>query len=210
MQTQMRMNVTGRQAAKVAAGPRPAVPSRSARASRPTTVAVNAVHLDFNTKARMRKLRGCGIMEGWACGGGPPLPARAPPNCARGLLPQVFTKEFVKFGPSEEYIVRGGRDKLPLLKDAFAGIKTIGVIGWGSQAPAQAQNLMDSVKAAGLDITVKIGLRAGSPSEAEAEATGFTKAKGTLGEVLDIIAESDLVVLLISDAAQVRRRGGVR
>ena len=44
-----------------------------------------------------------------------------------------------------------------------------------------------------------------SPSVAEAEAVGFTKAKGTLGEVLDVVAQSDLVVLLISDAAQVIR-----
>ena len=62
---------------------------------------------------------------------------------------------------------------------------------------------MDSFAAAGVDAKVKIGLRMSSPSVAEAEAVGFTKAKGTLGEVLDVVAESDLVVLLISDAAQV-------
>jgi ketol-acid reductoisomerase len=32
-----------------------------------------------------------------------------------------------------QYIVRGGRDLFPLLRDAFKGIKQIGVIGWGSQ-----------------------------------------------------------------------------
>ncbi|CAK7323644.1 unnamed protein product [Dovyalis caffra] len=32
------------------------------------------------------------------------------------------------------YIVRGGRDLFPLLRDAFKGIKQIGVIGWGSQS----------------------------------------------------------------------------
>ena len=62
---------------------------------------------------------------------------------------------------------------------------------------------MDSFAAAGVDTKVKIGLRLNSPSVAEAEAVGFSKAKGTLGEVLDVVAESDLVVLLISDAAQV-------
>ena len=37
-----------------------------------------------------------------------------------------------------------------------AGIKKIGVIGWGSQAPARAQNLADTL---GSSVTVSIGLR---------------------------------------------------
>lgn len=61
----------------------------------------------------------------------------------------------------------------------------------------------DSIEAAGLDIKVTIGLRETSPSWAEAEATGFSKAEGTLGEVFDVVADADMVVLLISDAAQV-------
>ena len=36
---------------------------------------------------------------------------------------------------------------------------------------------------------------------------GFTEANGTLGEVFDVISKSDMVVLLISDAAQVRGCG---
>lgn len=83
-----------------------------------------------------------------------------------------------------------------------AGIKQVGVLGWGSQAPAQAQNLRDSFKEANLDIKVKIGLRSGSKSAAEAKECGFTEEAGTLGEVLDVVSESDLVILLISDAAQ--------
>lgn len=77
------------------------------------------------------------------------------------------------------------------------------MIGWGSQAPAQAQNMRDTFKDAGLDIKVTIGLRADSPSVAEAEACGFKRSDGTLGDVFDVVASSDLVVLLISDAAQV-------
>jgi ketol-acid reductoisomerase len=116
---------------------------------------------------------------------------------------QVFEKELLKFADTEEYIVRGGRDKYAQLPQAFAGIKKIGVIGWGSQAPAQAQNMRESFEEAGMDIKVSIGLRGGSASESEAEACGFTKEKGTLGEVFDVIADSDMVILLISDAAQV-------
>lgn len=51
---------------------------------------------------------------------------------------KVFEKELTSFAGIEEYIYRGGRDKFDKLPQAFAGIKQIGVIGWGSQAPAQA------------------------------------------------------------------------
>lgn len=71
------------------------------------------------------------------------------------------------------------------------------------QAPAQAQNLKESLDEVGSDIKVAIGLRKGSPSEAEARACGFTEEAGTLGEVFDMVSTSELVILLISDAAQV-------
>ncbi len=51
----------------------------------------------------------------------------------------VFDKELISFAGREEYIYKGGRDKLHMLPEAFRGIKQIGVIGWGSQAPAQVQ-----------------------------------------------------------------------
>jgi len=75
----------------------------------------------------------------------------------------------------------------------------VGVIGWGSQGPAQAQNIRDSLAEAGMadEVTVKIGLRPGRQSWRDAEALGFE-----LGEVFDVVAEADLVLLLISDAAQ--------
>jgi ketol-acid reductoisomerase len=92
----------------------------------------------------------------------------------------------------------------PLLPKAFEGIERIGVIGWGSQAPAQAQNLRDSLKEAGADINVSIGLRKGSSSFSEAVECGFSEDEGTLGEMFDVIGESDLVILLISDAAQAK------
>ena len=52
---------------------------------------------------------------------------------------KVFTKEMVDVAGEQEYIVRGGRDKFSLLPAALKSVKSIGVIGWGSQAPAQAQ-----------------------------------------------------------------------
>ena len=72
------------------------------------------------------------------------------------------------------------------------------------QAPAQAQNIRDSLDEAGVkDTKVSIALRNGSPSWGEAQSCGFSEDDGTLGEVFDMIAQSDFVILLISDAAQV-------
>ncbi len=113
---------------------------------------------------------------------------------------KIFEKEKIKLADTEEYIVRGGRNLLPLLPKAFEGIKQIGVLGWSSQGPAQAQNLRDSLEGTG--IKVKVGLRENSASMRSAEAAGFSKANGTLGEMYAVIAESDMVLLLISDAAQ--------
>ncbi|KAJ6806974.1 ketol-acid reductoisomerase, chloroplastic [Iris pallida] len=114
----------------------------------------------------------------------------------------VFKKEKVTLAGHDEYIVRGGRDLFHLLPDAFKGIKQIGVIGWGSQGPAQAQNLRDSLTEAKSDIVVKIGLRKGSSSFNEARAAGFTEENGTLGDIWETVSGSDLLLLLISDAAQ--------
>ncbi len=50
--------------------------------------------------------------------------------------------------------LQGGRDKFELVGKAFEGIKQIGVIGWGSQAPAQAQNLADTLTEIKSDIKV--------------------------------------------------------
>ena len=113
----------------------------------------------------------------------------------------VFETETIELAGTKETVVRGGRDKFGLLPQAFAGIKQIGVIGWGSQGPAQAQNLRDSLE--GTDIKVKIGLREGSASMDSAREAGFKEDNDTLGEMYAVIAESDMVVLLISDAAQV-------
>lgn len=114
----------------------------------------------------------------------------------------VFKKEKVNLAGHEEFIVRGGRDLFGLLPDAFKGVRQIGVIGWGSQGPAQAQNLRDSLTIAQSDIIVKIGLRKGSHSFEEARAAGFSEENGTLGDIWETISSSDLVLLLISDAAQ--------
>ncbi len=113
---------------------------------------------------------------------------------------KVFEKEIVEVGGTKEAVVRGGRHLFPLLGQAFEGIEQIGVIGWGSQGPAQAQNLRDTL--AGSPIRVTVGLRESSSSFEAARASGFSEDDGTLGEMFEVIRSSDLVILLISDAAQ--------
>ena len=103
--------------------------------------------------------------------------------------------------------MRGGRDRFPLLAQAFDGIKQIGVIGWGSQGPAQAQNLRESL--AGTGIRVTVGLRLGSASMEQARQAGFTEANGTLGEMYEVIGASNMVLLLIADAAQADNYGRI-
>src|SRR5262245_34218112 len=109
---------------------------------------------------------------------------------------KVFNVDTIELEGHKEQIVKGGRHLFPLLPKAFEGIKQIGVIGWGSQGPAQAQNLRDSLE--GTDINVKVGLRPGSSSVDEAREAGFNEGNRTLGEMFTVVAESDLVILLIS------------
>ncbi|MFJ5221104.1 ketol-acid reductoisomerase [Streptomyces sp. NPDC088354] len=110
----------------------------------------------------------------------------------------VFNKEYVTLGGRREAIVRGGRHLFDRLPIAFEGVRQIGVIGWGSQGPAQAQNLRDSL---GDTTKVVVGLRSGSRSREAARTAGFTEENGTLGEMFEVISCSDMVLLLISDAA---------
>ncbi|MFE9438591.1 ketol-acid reductoisomerase [Streptomyces sp. NPDC006602] len=112
---------------------------------------------------------------------------------------RVFALETMDVPGGTETILRGGRHLFPLLPRAFEGVSRIGVVGWGPQGRAQALNLRDSL--AGTDIRVAVGLRPGSRSAADARAQGFTEEDGTLGDWLAIAADSDLVILLIADAA---------
>jgi ketol-acid reductoisomerase len=126
--------------------------------------------------------------------------AGRPSAAGNTFTSSVFPVETLELAGRRESFVRGGRHLFPLLPKAFAGIATIGVIGWGSQAPAQAQNLRESL--AGTDIRVQVGLREGSASAEAARRAGFSERDGTLGEAFEVIARSDLALLLIADAAQ--------
>jgi ketol-acid reductoisomerase len=115
------------------------------------------------------------------------------------LKSSVFELEALDLPGGQEWILRGGRQLFPLLPKAFEGVEQIGVIGWSSQGPAQAQNLRSSLEGTGIQVVV--GLRENSRSIPSAESAGFTRADGTLGEMFDVISSSDMVLLLIADAA---------
>lgn len=120
---------------------------------------------------------------------------------------KVFQKKVIDLNGRKEEVVVGGRNLFPLLPKAFEGVKQIGVIGWSSQGPAQAQNLRDSLEGTG--IRVKVGLRKDSSSMASAREAGFSEDKGTLGEMYEVIRESEMVLLLIADSAQAETFGKV-
>ena len=55
-----------------------------------------------------------------------------------------------------ENIIRGGKEQYHLLERGFSDIKQIGIIGWGSQAPSQVQNLNDTLRSINSDIKIYI------------------------------------------------------
>ena len=69
--------------------------------------------------------------------------------------------------------------------------KKVGIIGFGSQGHAHAQNLHDS----GIDVAV--GLYPGSPSWAKVEAAGLR-----VGTVDEVARDSDIIMILVPDQIQ--------
>jgi ketol-acid reductoisomerase len=79
-------------------------------------------------------------------------------------------------------------------KDADLSIvrgKRVGILGYGSQGHAHALNLRDS------GVSVQVGLHAGSRSREKARAAGLT-----VGDVADVAAWADLIMVLVPDTAQ--------
>src|SRR6478735_1313469 len=103
------------------------------------------------------------------------------PTTQLSFSSKLFQVDKIELEGNTEQIVKGGRHLLSLLPRAFEGIRQIGVIGWGSQGPAQAQNLRDSLEGTGIKVVV--GLQKGSNSVKAAQEAGFSEKDGTLGEM---------------------------
>jgi ketol-acid reductoisomerase len=71
--------------------------------------------------------------------------------------------------------------------------RKVGIIGYGSQGHAHALNLKDS------GVSVRVGLPATSRSRVKAQAAGLT-----VGDVSEVAAWADVVMILIPDTAQGR------
>jgi len=67
----------------------------------------------------------------------------------------------------------------------------VGIVGYGSQGHAHALNLRDS------GVSVRIGLHAGSKSQAKAEAVGLT-----VGTVAEVAAWAQVIMVLAPDTSQ--------
>lgn len=119
----------------------------------------------------------------------------------RQLTSSVYNVESLKLNNTKENIIKGGKDKFELLEKGFEGVKQIGIIGWGSQGPSQYQNMNDSLRSINSNINLKIGLRENSSSYNNALNTkGVNECN--IGEMYEVLRESDLNLLLISDKAQ--------
>lgn len=103
-----------------------------------------------------------------------------------------------------ETVLDGSDRPFDAVAEALGDQEQIAVIGWSSQGPAQAQNLRESLQAAGSDTRVVVGLRNGSSSRASAEAAGFDLESGTLVTVEEALGRSSMSLMLIADAAMAK------
>ncbi|HYF97001.1 MAG TPA: ketol-acid reductoisomerase [Patescibacteria group bacterium] len=116
---------------------------------------------------------------------------------------QVFAENLrqIELAGEQETVLYGGDRPFDQVAEALADVGQIGVIGFSSQAPAQAQNLRESLRSAGADTQVVVGLRPGSKSREGAEKAGFDLESGTLMTVDKALESSDMSLMLIADAA---------
>lgn len=110
----------------------------------------------------------------------------------------------IELAGTQETVLYGGDRPFDLVAEALANASQIAVIGWSSQGPAQAQNLKESLEAAGSDTRVVVGLRDGSASRASAEAAGFNAEDKTLLSVEEALGGSAMSLMLIADAAMAK------
>lgn len=114
-----------------------------------------------------------------------------------------FSKKEIVICGEKEKITIGGKNNYFSLKKGFEGIKQIGIIGWGSQAPSQACNLKNTLDFINSPIEIKIGIREESKSKKEILKTGLF-SESNIDNIPNVLATSDLNLILISDYAQTK------
>ncbi len=103
----------------------------------------------------------------------------------------------LNFGGTEEKVITRGEEGFTL-EGALSTLnrKTISVIGYGSQGPAQAQNLKDQLK--GQEVSVIVGQREGGTYN-DALADGWVPGE-TLFSPEEAAKRGNIIALLVSDA----------
>ena len=99
-----------------------------------------------------------------------------------------------------EQVVKGGRHLFPLLPKASTASSRSASSAGARRARPRRRTCATRSKAP--TSRSRSACAPGSSSMDEAREAGFTEENGTLGEMFEVVAESDLVLLLISDAAQ--------
>ena len=109
------------------------------------------------------------------------------PNITDDSGIEVFSKWWEMNDLPFMLVVENLKVRMP---EGFEGVEQIGVIG----LPGYETNLRTSLE--GTDVKVRVGLLADASEMRElARENGFTEENGTLGDVLEVIGESDIVLI---------------
>ena len=114
-------------------------------------------------------------------------------SCRRNLY-----KQNVVLNKKKEIVYKKNNSSDLFFKKSlqYSNINKIGIIGWGSQGQAQAQNLRDTINKLDLNIKVIIGLRSNSKSRKSAKELGFK-----VENIENTLRNCDFNLMLISDNA---------
>ena len=112
-------------------------------------------------------------------------------------ISNIFLSNKYVFKGKEEIVYKGGNKQTFLLNSVFKDVNSLGIIGWGPQAKAQACNLQDTFNLRNIDTKITIGLRNESKSIEKAKQAGFST-----NTIENVSKESDLLLFLVSDSAQ--------
>lgn len=113
------------------------------------------------------------------------------------IISYVYRTHNVNFANKTEKIVRADKSIYKYIHYGLKDIRQIGIIGWGSQAKAQACNIRDTLNYINSKIKIKVGLRENSKSLVDVKNNNFET-----GTITNVVRESQLNLILISDYAQ--------
>ena len=117
----------------------------------------------------------------------------------KNIISYVYRTQNIKFADKTEKIVRVDPSIHKYIHYGLKDVKQIGIIGWGSQAQAQAFNIRDTLNSINSKIKIKVGLRENSKSVENVKQNKFD-----VGDIINVVRESQLNLILIPDYAQTK------